>query len=486
MTHSTPTLAVEQRSIQLKTAQSVYKTSDSKNSTSEQTATRPHTRDGRPVKIRRQHSNRRFWHQWQSFQVANVKVINLRRDVLHQRLVVQGLEAEEWELVKNFANNVAATDKKDTGQISRAAQDLSTALMRAIPIRDVERCRLTEMERNLLQEELKLKSLSESIRLNHGGQEDDPDELTDSNSFSDRSGDVDASTSMSGNWKTRAMDRLSSKLGDIELLKIEVAELREERALLVEEEITRARIGLRLDDESEAFLATFDQHHQKLLSDLLAAEDDVQVIRAALQSGTEPEGSFDETTTESAFPQDPADVPGGVCETLFSHSASAQLGEGMKGLLLRPNQTASVFENISRSGWRDTADMATYVNYWLLHKLRSMIGELVLFEEALDLGLDFPARELGVNQLEDFISRHWFTDGSEIQYITNHELADQTDQLSIQIDAGTAQRLRAESAPELGGQFRLQLLPQTNANTTTTKLLAQTRRAVSKFSTGSH
>jgi len=53
-----------------------------------------------------------------------------------------------------------------------------------------------------------------------------------------------------------------SRLGDADLLKERLWNMRAEQAILTEERISREQIGLPLDPESQAFLSQFDEYER--------------------------------------------------------------------------------------------------------------------------------------------------------------------------------------------------------------------------------
>jgi hypothetical protein len=67
-----------------------------------------------------------------------------------------------------------------------------------------------------------------------------------------------------------------SRLGDRDLVRERLTELRHERAMLVEEEKSRARVGMVLNEGAQKFLDLFDVRHAELQQELAVVEDDLE------------------------------------------------------------------------------------------------------------------------------------------------------------------------------------------------------------------
>jgi hypothetical protein len=78
------------------------------------------------------------------------------------------------------------------------------------------------------------------------------------------------------------MKEYLSRKADAELLKEQLFEVSEERAQLLQDKETRARIGLDLDEDSQAILDDFDSRYHILQRDLGDIEVDVSRLQAAL------------------------------------------------------------------------------------------------------------------------------------------------------------------------------------------------------------
>jgi hypothetical protein len=217
-----------------------------------------------------------------------------------------------------------------------------------------------------------------------------------------------------------------SRVGDMRIVQERLQELRLERMHLVEEERVRARVGLLLDYDSIRFLETFDQRHEELCGQLAAMQEELNGMRGALattspvlfqsfQFDEEPYSespgagtvqqfleipfvinSSDLGTASTSTPPSPRDV---------LRAAQYPRSERPDPLLLADDDASPAFSTENDIGW-GVVSTVTFINEWLLNRLRRSTLEVWRFKSALDLeilGLD-------QNQLSDLVVQWWSKD----------------------------------------------------------------------------
>jgi hypothetical protein len=221
----------------------------------------------------------------------------------------------------------------------------------------------------------------------------------DESSLSIRSGPAETSSKV---------NQYLSRKGDMHLLEERLDELRMERAQIVEEELVRARVGRALDEYSRAFLVDFDMRHDELQRELAQTTEDVARLRAALPDTEDfviyPD-QFDETRRDTSdedslvttMPHDE------ILNPIEAYS------EGQEPLLLTGAEEPNpVFSGSALQGSKSVINKASYINLWLLHRLRISLLEVRRFKSTPDL----EDLKLDQTQIKDMVLRWWFNDGS--------------------------------------------------------------------------
>jgi hypothetical protein len=252
-------------------------------------------------------------------------------------------------------------------------------------------------------------------------------EPTDS-SLSTHSGPIETSSQV---------NRYLTRKGDVHLLQERLDELRIERAQIVDEELVRARVGRSLDDYSRAFLLEFDNRHSELQRELAAAEDDVAKLRMALIDRddfiisadqfdeVQPEksdlNSLDVTARNSLLTTD---------EVLSSSEYDPTEQEPL--LLSGTEEPGPVFSESAIQGTKSVDNKASYINQWLLHRMRRSLREVRRFKSTLEL------KNLNLDQsrLTDLVLESWFKDGSDVTFARARKMAAESRNLSIQTTQG--------------------------------------------------
>lgn len=229
------------------------------------------------------------------------------------------------------------------------------------------------------------------------------------------------------------VDRYLSRKGDVHLLRERLDELRMERAQIVEEEYVRAQIGRALDDYSRDFLLNFDSRHNELQRELAEAEEDAARLKIALTDnedfinspdqfdGTQPEISDEDTpaaTSQNSFDQ-PSEV---------LNSADSTLDARDPLLLSGARLPSPVFSERATEGSKNVISKATYINQWLLHRLRRSRHEVRRFRSTPEL----QNLNLDQTQIKDMALELWFHDSSAETFAMNRKKAAESLNFSVQ------------------------------------------------------
>jgi hypothetical protein len=129
--------------------------------------------------------------------------------------------------------------------------------------------------------------------------------------------------------------------------------MRADQAILIEERISRERIGLPLDPESQAFLSQFEEYERQICEELAAVEENVKLLKTQCEN----EGLLERTddlTRDFDF------------EELLLEPTAVQSEDIM--LTLWSTQVPAFFEENPTCS-QDVISTTGYINKWLLHQL---------------------------------------------------------------------------------------------------------------------
>ena len=239
-----------------------------------------------------------------------------------------------------------------------------------------------------------------------------------------------------------------SRLGDRDLVRERLTELRHERAMLVEKEKSRARVGMVLDEEAQRFLDLFDVRHAELQQELAVVEDDLERLRNTLDQTDKvlfATTLFDDM--ENASVSAPDEVrhseldtpPNATCtsdfallsEVHYSPAPEAKMPNGCQRdpLLLADDATEPTFNRFVGAerkplasihyinAWllnqQGTMSADKFINDWLLNVLRTSLSEINQFKSAPAL----QRLKITQEELRDLVLEWWFNDEAAGQYL---------------------------------------------------------------------
>ena len=194
---------------------------------------------------------------------------------------------------------------------------------------------------------------------------DAPDEMDATDDDSDQ-----AASTVSGFTEYHpTMAEYLSRLGDADLLKERLWNLRAERASVVEEQISRQQIGLTLDPDSQEFLDNFVETEKHISEEIAAAEEDIRLLKMECES----QGLLEPT---DELPHD-IDSKETLLEQPVVYTEDPLL-------LLWRDKCPAFFVNDSTHS-QDAISITEYINTWLLHQLCQSSFEIHRLRSAPEL-----------------------------------------------------------------------------------------------------
>ena len=237
------------------------------------------------------------------------------------------------------------------------------------------------------------------------------------------------------------VNKYLSRKGDMHVLEERLNELRMERAQLVEEEFVRAQVGRALDEYSQAFLLNFDIRHNELQQELAHTKEDVARLRMALLDQEDfviSPDQFDETRRDMSGEDSPVTIMPNPAhftdEILNPEEADSEEQEPL--LLTGAEEPHPVFSESALQDSKSVINKASYINLWLLHRLRMSLPEVRRFKstpELKDLNLD-------QTQIKDMVLKWWFNDGSATRFALARKVAAESLNLSVLTTQGLPAR----------------------------------------------
>lgn len=238
-----------------------------------------------------------------------------------------------------------------------------------------------------------------------------------------------------------------SRKGDAQILKEQLLELRAKRAHFVEEERVRRSMGKTLDLEGQHFLKDFDTQHSQLEQDLFYAEEDIFKLQSMLDDERDiryAASHFDLLPSDGDALNDDAllsedghlsdgaslsndtpttnDVPPSKGVPLRDNASPSNVaslsmdvpvsndGITTDPLLLSKDAPSPSFSAVTQDSGQDRLSIVSYINAWLLHRLRRSSLEILLFKSYL--------RDMHLNgeQLRDLVLEWWPRDATGLNY----------------------------------------------------------------------
>lgn len=260
-----------------------------------------------------------------------------------------------------------------------------------------------------------------------------------------------------------------SRLGDRDLVRERLTELRHERAMLVEEEKSRARVEMVLNEEAQKFLDLFDVRHAELQQELAVVEDDLERLRKTLDQTDKvlfATTRFDDMENASVSALDEVrhseldSLSNATCtsdfallsEVPYSPTPEAKMPNSCQRdpLLLADDATEPTFNRFVGAerkplasihyinAWllnqQGTMSADKFINDWLLNVLRTSLSEINQFKSVPAL----QRLKITQEELRDLVLEWWFNDEAAGQYL--RMLRHETRGVSLSVSAALSNR----------------------------------------------
>jgi hypothetical protein len=192
-----------------------------------------------------------------------------------------------------------------------------------------------------------------------------------------------------------------SRMGDRDLLIEQLQELRAERAYFVEDERFRQKVGQGLSEEARSFLATFDSRHKSLQEDLTQVEADVSRLQEYLSH------QADVLYSSSQFDGETEDMTELRLDSRPETVGSEYVEPATKDPLFLPNDEAyPVFSDVAIDPKEESMSAVSYINQWLLHRLRRSAIEVRRYKSSEKLRM----LQLDRERLAQLVVEWWSKD----------------------------------------------------------------------------
>lgn len=236
--------------------------------------------------------------------------------------------------------------------------------------------------------------------------------------------------------------RFLSQTGDVDALREKLVDLNFEHEQILSDKETREQFGLSLDEDSLAFLESFDLQNETLRNELHAAETVLNSLRQYL--------SHEDINNISAEDASQLQVGREITPQEYTaplESTSQQdLGPHYRDPIFPPWQTEPIQISKYLDETRPTLpgttpiDPTDFINGWLLNELQSSPKRWGVFSSVLET---LPMPELSAQQLYDHIRANWTSDIPVAELAQRRRFADQQ---SMEQHSADSQHLYRRSA----------------------------------------
>ncbi|OCT49536.1 hypothetical protein CLCR_06980 [Cladophialophora carrionii] len=215
--------------------------------------------------------------------------------------------------------------------------------------------------------------------------------------------------------------RYLTQLGDVDALQEKLSDLYTERAQLLEEQKSKAKLGVRLDDDSLAFLQSSEREAGELVEQLEYARLVLEALKQLIDDPDAQSLSNDDSPV-AEVDEDSAGLR--LLEERFAaESLPAPPTESDRQLVVRQRLEAhdNDFKLILESADDAALETALFINAWMLKRLLYLprtLDRLVSIVEQQHPDAD-------LDRLERTFLAYWFNDGSATDFASKRSLADQ-------------------------------------------------------------
>lgn len=212
------------------------------------------------------------------------------------------------------------------------------------------------------------------------------------------------------------LHELLSRLGDVDLVKEHLVDLRSERAYLVEQQRLLASAGHQLGGPSLDFLADFDVKHEELQRQIVDLEADVDRLRNAWNQENSTSKGEQEAAGEDFISLEDATLPEPdplLVDQVSSLEDLPKAPTEIQQVLIEKPLSPSVLPQYEELRKKACVEVLTYINEWFLWRLRQSSLEIKRYKSEPSLD-KLRGQE---PYLSDLILDYWFRD-SAIGYLS--------------------------------------------------------------------
>ena len=259
-----------------------------------------------------------------------------------------------------------------------------------------------------------------------------------------------------------------SQVGDVEAIQEKLTDLALEHDQLINEQASRARFGLKLDEESQSFLDTFHELEDALLDQLAYAEIVLDALRQLIHDSEALRITNDAYVAVKEEPSEMIDLPD-IPAGSYPSPTDSMTREDHSHALPDLGTIDTTFTALYKSDI-GTADSANFINTWMLHRMSTQPDSITMFSRILRK--NHPT--LPAEDLENLFLHLWFGDATAAVFRYNRSVADEYSMQANRTGTPT-------SHPESGQLPLPQLEPleflRTGPAMTAAKLIEQAMRA---------
>ncbi|KAJ9605757.1 hypothetical protein H2200_009606 [Cladophialophora chaetospira] len=211
-----------------------------------------------------------------------------------------------------------------------------------------------------------------------------------------------------------------AQMGDIDAIQEKLTDLRLEHNQLREEQKTRERFGLSLDDESLVFLNSFQALELQLLDELEYAEVVLEALRQLVHDGDALQITNEAYNTDNGISWDLLSLPTAESTTPIPDSDSEVREEESLPFLSNLGIEMPTIAELYVTADTETSDSAKFINAWLLDRVRNQSGLLSKFTSTFE---QYYAPLQPEDPLSLFLSL-WFDDSTATDFQQSQTNAD--------------------------------------------------------------
>ncbi|KAL9621910.1 MAG: hypothetical protein Q9160_003731 [Pyrenula sp. 1 TL-2023] len=343
-----------------------------------------------------------------SMKEKRMNIVARRLQLQEEREMLRTTRDANVDLAANFMTSLniffATHDFPEIGIIKDEYEKFREALDGYLP----KEHDYNQLEDDLNQEEYELKELESKAyrkleRLDRRSVKEEESRIDDNDSQSSES----ASTISYHQVYPPLLHELLSRLGDVDMVKEQLANLRLERAYLVEQQRLLASAGRELGGSSRELLVNFDLKHEELRRRIVDLEADADRLKGAWDEENLACHSEREDTCEEIISLEDTTLPEPDPLLVDQVSSIKNLPDAqIQQVLVEEPLSPSVLPRYEELRKKASVGVLRYINEWFLWRLRRSRLEVKRYKSEPSLN-ELRGQE---PYLSDLILDYWFSD----------------------------------------------------------------------------